>query len=48
MSRLYCDYIKVDPNFIPVFSKNSDRTYPNKWQSFYPHESFKQILKETV
>ncbi|MBE5813905.1 MAG: hypothetical protein E7320_01680 [Clostridiales bacterium] len=48
MSRLYCDYIKVDPNFIPVFSKNSDRIYPNKWQSFYPHESFKQILKETV
>lgn len=48
MNRLYCDYIKVDPNFIPVFSKNSDRTYPNKWQSFYPHESFKQILKETV
>lgn len=48
MSRRYCDYIKVDPNFIPVFSKNSDRAYPNKWQSFYPHKSFKQILKETV
>jgi hypothetical protein len=48
MSRLYCDYIKVDPNFIPVFSKNSDRIYPDKWQSFYPHQGFKQILKETV
>ena len=22
--RLYNEYIKVDPNFIPVFSKNSD------------------------
>jgi len=35
--RLYSEYIKVDPNFIPVFSRNSDRTYPDKWQSFYPH-----------
>ena len=46
--RLYNEYIKVDPNFIPVFSKNSDKTYPNKWQSFYPHDSFKKILKDVV
>lgn len=25
--RLYNEYIKVDPNFIPVFSRNSDKTY---------------------
>ena len=46
--RLYNEYIKVDPNFIPVFSRNSDRTYPDKWQSFYPHSSFKNILKDIV
>lgn len=46
--RLYKDYIKVDPNFIPVFSRNSDKTYPDKWQSFYPHASFKNILKDIV
>ena len=46
--RLYNEYIKVDPNFIPVFSRNSDRTYPDKWQSFYPHTSFKNILKDVV
>lgn len=46
--RLYNEYIKVDPNFIPVFSYNSDRTYPDKWQSFYPHESFKRILTDVV
>lgn len=46
--RLYNEYIKVDPNFIPVFSKNSDRIYPDKWQSFYPHNSFKIILKDVV
>lgn len=44
--RLYNEYIKVDPNFIPVFSRNSDRIYPDKWQSFYPHTSFKNILKD--
>lgn len=48
MARLYKDFIKVDPNFIPVFSKNSDRIYPDKWQSFYPHESFKDILTKVV
>lgn len=46
--RLYSEYIKVNPNFIPVFSKNSDKTYPDKWQSFYPHNSFKNILKDVV
>ena len=47
-ARLYKDYIKVDPNFIPVFSSSSDKVYPDKWQSFYPHESFKRILTEVV
>lgn len=47
-SRFYNEYIKVDPNFIPVFSRSSDKTYPDKWQSFYPHESFKVILKDVV
>lgn len=46
--RLYSEYIKVEPNFIPVFSRNSDRAYPNKWQSFYPHASFKNILRDVV
>ena len=47
-TRLYQDYIKVDPNFIPVFSSNWDRVYPDKWQSFYPHDSFKTILTGVV
>ena len=46
--RLYSEYIKVEPDFIPVFSRNSDRAYPNKWQSFYPHASFKNILRDVV
>lgn len=46
--RYYNEYIKVDPNFIPVFSRSSDKTYPDKWQSFYPHNSFKTILKDVI
>lgn len=46
--KLYKDYIKVDSDFIPVFSRNSDKIYPNKWQSFYPHDTFKSILVSLV
>ena len=48
MARLYRDYIKVESDFIPVFSASSDRTNPDKWLSFYPHESFKKILTLTI
>lgn len=45
---LYKEYIKVESDFIPVFSSSSDRTHPERWKSFYPHESFKKILTLTV
>lgn len=48
MTRKYCDYIKVDSDFIPVFSVHKDKDYPNKWKSFFPHESFKLILSQVV
>ena len=41
---LYKEYLKVESDFIPVFSSSSDRTHPERWKSFYPHESFKKIL----
>lgn len=44
----YSNYVWVDPDFIPVFSGNSDIIYPNKWKSFYPHDSFKKILHGIV
>lgn len=34
MARFYKDFIKVDPNFIPVFSKNSDKIYPDNGNRF--------------
>ncbi len=45
---LYKEYIKVESDFIPVFSSSSDRTHPERWKSFYPHESFKKILTLVV
>ncbi len=45
MSRVYNDYLSVDENFIPVFNKYWDKEQPEKWKSFFPHDSFKSILK---
>lgn len=45
---MYKEYLTVESDFIPVFSSSSDRTHPERWKSFYPHESFKKILTLTV
>jgi hypothetical protein len=45
MGRIYRDYISIDDNFIPVFNKYWDKEQPEKWKSFFPHDSFKSILK---
>lgn len=42
--RLYNEFLRPESDFVPVFSASSDRTIPNKWKSFYPHESFKKVL----
>jgi len=46
MARIYKDYISIDKDFIPVFSKNWDKKYPDRWKSFYPHNTFKDILND--
>lgn len=48
MARTYSDYISVDTDFIPVFSAFSDRDFPTKWKSFFPHDSFKTILNHLI
>ena len=42
--KLYKEFLQLESDFVPVFSASSDRTIPNKWKSFYPHESFKKIF----
>lgn len=48
MTRKYEEFISVDADFIPVFSEHSDKRFPNKWKSFYPHDSFKSIISQLV
>ena len=45
---LYKEYIKIEPDFIPVFSATKDKNHPERWKSFYPHESFKKILTHVI
>ena len=45
---LYNEYIKVKPDFAPVFSASNDRTNPESWRGFFPHSSFKKILTATI
>ena len=39
---LYKEYIKVEEDFIPVFSFASDKSHPERWKSF----SFDNIIKD--
>ena len=48
MARKYNEYLNVNADFIPVFSAHSDRDFPEKWKAFYPHESFKAIIKQMI
>lgn len=48
MPRKYSEYISVNSDFIPVFSIHSDRDFPNKWKSFYAHDSFKYIIRQLL
>ncbi|MBQ7705973.1 MAG: hypothetical protein IJT73_11225 [Selenomonadaceae bacterium] len=46
--KLYKEFLQLESDFVPVFSASSDRTIPNKWKSFYPHESFKKVLTSAI
>jgi len=48
MSRPYSDYINVSKEFVPVFSAVTDKKYPNHWKSFYPHDTFIDILRDLI
>ena len=48
MPRPYCDYLKVNEDFIPVFDEKQDKNYPEYWKSFYPHDTFVKILSDLV
>lgn len=46
--RKYRDYVGIDTEFVPVFSRDSDELYPEKWKSFFPHGSFKTLVRNLL
>lgn len=48
MSRPYSDYINVSKEFVPVFDVLADKKCPNLWKSFYPHDTFIDILRDLI
>ena len=48
MPRPYCDYLKVNEDFVSVFDEKQDVKYPEYWKSFYPHGTFVKILGDLV
>lgn len=46
--RLYNEFLQLESDFVPVFSASEDRTLPNKWKAFFPHESFKKVLTMAI
>lgn len=45
MPQNYCEYLKVNTDFVPVFSRYEDQVRPNYWKGFYPHSTFIKILE---
>ena len=45
---LYSDYIKVDEDFIPVYTKDQDTKRPGAWKSFIPHQPMINILDKLI
>jgi hypothetical protein len=41
----YKDYIELNSEFVPVFSDGIDRKNPGIWKSFYPHQTFNEIVE---
>lgn len=46
--RLYNEFLQLESDFVPVFSASDDRTLPDKWRAFFPHESFKKVLTTAI
>ncbi len=45
---LYREYVRVDADFIPVFSQENDKAHQHAWKSFIPHESIRRIVQDLI
>ena len=43
---LYNDYLRIDQDFVPVFSRENDTG--ERWKSFIPHDSIRKVLQNLI
>lgn len=48
MAEHYCDYFDIDPEYFPAVNEAVIEKNPDLWKKFFPHDSFRKMLKTTV
>ncbi len=44
----YSRYFDINPEYFPQVNEAVIRSNPNLWKSFYPHETFVRLMKDTI
>lgn len=44
----YRQFFDIDPNYFPVVNESVIKSNPQMWRTYYPHETFIKLLKDTV
>lgn len=42
----YAAYFDINPDYFPVVDQNVIKQNPDMWKSFYPHETFQNLLRD--
>jgi len=48
MNNAYGTYFDIDPNYFPVVNKELIDEGKVSWEDFYPHDTFVQLLQDTI
>lgn len=48
MSWIYADFLKVRPDLVDVYTEEVDKTSPNLWQAFIPHQDMHRLLSRLL
>ncbi len=44
----YRDYFDIDPEYLAQINEAEIESHPDLWKSFYPHETFVKLVKDTI
>lgn len=48
MLEKYRDYFNIDPEYFPQVNEAEIESHPDLWKTFYPHETFVKLMKDTI